>query len=348
MSCFCFDLSSGTSVRTNNVSNGDDRDTLVEVSELSHPSPQGSFPDIPISYKDLRKELRVGLMPEARLFWWPILPRVLPKSTIKKDPNVKRIATSLFLKTKAMLPETRERLRTQSNLQCLSHTVLAETLKSLYADRVEELLNMIFVLYDIPEPGLLYPFLGALVLIIPSIDLCLQLCFDILNRKEWFISLTSEDHRLCLISFRKLLKKNFSDEYSVLDESGALHDECLNLIFVDFFQTILPFENVVRVLDCYVLEGQQVLFNLGLGIIYLNRDLLETSLLSKGYVRIQMCNYISITYTIRDLSDEMHSFYINRGKIQNFHPFWEEVRRRCYSGDISFTDIARVSFTDEK
>lgn len=36
----------------------------------------GTYPSIPISYSALKKELRAGLMADARVYWWPVLPRV--------------------------------------------------------------------------------------------------------------------------------------------------------------------------------------------------------------------------------------------------------------------------------
>lgn len=49
----------------------------------------GSFPSLPISYGDLKKELRSGLMVDARVYWWPLLPRVLPGMHLSHYPKLK-------------------------------------------------------------------------------------------------------------------------------------------------------------------------------------------------------------------------------------------------------------------
>lgn len=244
---------------------------------------EGSFPDIPITYKELRHLLREGLMPEARLFWWPLLPRVKPKETLKKDPKMKAIATALYIKTKAMIhqpPSFPYTSATDSvplppvmSPQMSSSRTRSESLNAVYSERVHELLELLRVLHDLPEPGLLLPLLGVLVRMIPSIDLCLQVCFDITSRQEWFIALTSEDHRLHQFTFKELLKKSLPAQHAALDEAGALSAINLNLIFIDFFQSLLPFQTVVRVLDCYLLEGIRVLIDFGLAMVLLNSDL---------------------------------------------------------------------------
>jgi hypothetical protein len=267
--------------RQNNAGDGsssflpvDDASAAMELPPSSSEIFQGSFPDLPISYHDLKPLLHTGLMPEARLFWWPLLPRVTPKSTLRSDPKIKAIATALYLKTKARhFPEGEKEVLLLPGIDIsLNH---ADNIQTVYSERVGELLSLLSVLYDLPEPGLLTPLLGILVRMIPSIDLCLQVCFDILSRREWFISLSSVEHRLNLFSFKELLKNNLPDEYRALEDAGALLPASLDLIFVHFFQPLLPFQSVARVLDCYLLEGVSVLFNLGLGLIFLNRDLVH-------------------------------------------------------------------------
>ena len=318
MSCFCFKPRHGAHSPEENGAR-DRADTAVEMrpSGTSMSSAvtvcQGSFPDLPIAYDTLKLLLREGLMPEARLFWWPLLPRVMVGTTMRTDPKIKSIATALYLKSKVLLsPDQQPSLSsydtistpsvtgtvradlntsadTTTNAKPIKNTSTsspprthAETLKALYSARVRELLELLTVLYDIPEPGLITPLLGILVLMIPSIDICLQVCFDLLCRQDWFLPLSTAEHRLNVFSFKELLKKHLPDEYRALDESGALQAANLDLIFVNFFQSLLPFQSVVRVLDCYLLEGTKVLCNFGLGLIFLNRDLTHLTLSPKA------------------------------------------------------------------
>ena len=42
--------------------------------------------------------------------------------------------------------------------------------------------------------------------------------------------------------------------YEALTALSALEDQYLNLMFMDFFKTILPKETVLRLVDSYLLE----------------------------------------------------------------------------------------------
>jgi hypothetical protein len=58
----------------------DDSDNINSVAginierenEMTSLSSLGSFPSIPISYSELKAAVREGLMPDARLYWWPV------------------------------------------------------------------------------------------------------------------------------------------------------------------------------------------------------------------------------------------------------------------------------------
>jgi len=290
------------------------RNSLLELRRSDSLVAQGSFPDIPIAFRELKQDLRGGLMPEARQFWWPLLPRVLPHSTLKTDPHIKSIATTLYLKTKQMVPRSSSLYG--SPQVGTSYRTRSVSLNAHYSSRVEELLELISVQHDLPEPGLLLPLLDILVRIIPSIDLCLQMCFDITSRQEWFIALNGEEHRLNHFTFKELLKKDLFAEYTALEDAGALNSASLNLIFVDFFQLLLPFQSVVRVLDCYLLEGVAVLFNFGLALVYLNSDLA----LQATEAKITGC----------------------------VHPFWTAVRGRFFNAELTIEDLMETAFVTKK
>ena len=53
--------------------------------------------------------------------------------------------------------------------------------------------------------------------------------------------------------------------YATLDRINALSDEHLNKIFVHFFTDIVSASNVLKILDCFLLEGLPALFHFGLG-----------------------------------------------------------------------------------
>jgi hypothetical protein len=204
----------------------------------------------------------------------------------------------------------------------------------LYSERVAELINLLTVLHDIPEPGLISPLLGVLVRMIPSIDLCLQVCVDILSRRDWYVSLCTPDHRLSQYAFKTLLKKHLPEEYSALEDTGALVPECLDLMFVHLFQSLLPFGGVARILDCYLLEGSSVLFDLGLGMIRLNRDITHLSYEAPPGAAAG--------------GTEIDGVSSGGGSGRGIHPFWREVRRRFLGSALPISSLFEASFTPQR
>jgi hypothetical protein len=63
-------------------------DDSVET-ELSAVSSLGTFPSIPITYDGLKRAVRNGLMPDARVYWWPLLPRIRPCDVTAAYPKIK-------------------------------------------------------------------------------------------------------------------------------------------------------------------------------------------------------------------------------------------------------------------
>ena len=80
--CSCFRRRGEGSSLTERILTPDENDningavrggTVERENEMaSMSSSLGSFPSIPISYNDLKHAVRQGLMPDARLYYWPV------------------------------------------------------------------------------------------------------------------------------------------------------------------------------------------------------------------------------------------------------------------------------------
>jgi hypothetical protein len=226
----------------------------------------GTCPSIPIAYDDLKKDIRCGLSAEARQLWWPILPSIQPGAEILTAPNIKELSEKKYLWAKERVSHHPLSSGASSSL---------ETGVDDRCDRIDEILALLIHMYDLKEPGLVKTYVSILVLMIPSVDICFHTCCATLDRPDWFISPTAVNHRLKLYTFKELVRKYLPKQYSRLERIGGLGSEFLNLLFIDLFFSLMPTPDVMRVMDAFLLEGTKVIHRFGLGIIFINRDLLE-------------------------------------------------------------------------
>lgn len=60
---------------------------------------------------------------------------------------------------------------------------------------------------------------------------------------------------LCKLHVFKQIVKNFIPKtFAALESIEGLDNQFLNLMFMDFFKTLLPKETVLRIVDSYLLE----------------------------------------------------------------------------------------------
>ena len=225
----------------------------------------GCFPEMPISYSALKHALRTGLSAEARLVWWPFLPSILPGTLVVENPNIGETSIKRYEWAKARFASNTTVTGQDTN----------EHITDALGDRTAEVLSLVSGLHDMEEPELIKHLIDILVLMIPRIEVVFQTTCEILDRPDWFISPTAVNHRLKLFTFRELVKQYLPKVSAKLEKIEALGAEFLNLIFVEFFMSLLPFPFVARIIDSFLLEGSKVLHRYGLGILYCNRDIVE-------------------------------------------------------------------------
>lgn len=203
-------------------------------------------------------------MSESRIYWWPILPRVLPGTALTSPPHIKESASKHYKTAKSKL--------------LMNDVLETKSIAELQKARCFEITLLLCDTYDITEPALVRKFVKVIILTIPSSDICFQLCCEVLARGRSFISRNYAEQQIKLWVFRELVRTYFtSEEYEHMERIQALTDSFLNLIFADFFTTLLPPQHVMRIFDMFLLEGSLVLVRIGLGLIHMYRPLLEIS-----------------------------------------------------------------------
>lgn len=66
------------------------------------------------------------------------------------------------------------------------------------------------------------------------------------------------------------------ETYSILKQMNALTPERLYAFFGEFFTRVLPRDCLLRMMDCYLLEGRKILFRYGLAIIKTHKRAIKT------------------------------------------------------------------------
>lgn len=243
----------------------------------------GRYPTIPITYNDLKSDLRYGLTAEARQYWWPILPLIQHNQDLLTPPNIHEISKKRYLwatqrMNSAHAPTTSTNNESENELSMIStlddNHAVGNAPPLDHTNRIDEILALLIQMYDLKEPGLVKTYVSILVLMIPSVEICFNTCCATLDRPDWFISPTAVNHRLKLYTFKELVKKYLPKEFIKLERIGGLNSEFLNLLFIDLFFSLMPTPDVMRIMDSFLLEGTKIIHRYGIGLIYMNRDLL--------------------------------------------------------------------------
>lgn len=81
--------------------------------------------------------------------------------------------------------------------------------------------------------------------------------------------------------------------FSTLEDIGALKPMFLNLMFVDFFRTLLPRQSVLALLDAYLLEGWRILLRYGLSLIKGYKAQIKSQRFNSGTSILYICECIT-------------------------------------------------------
>ena len=198
---------------------------------------------LPIRYLDLRQQVRGGILQSEadRRKWWPIIVRVTNKDDITKLPDITELSRRRYTwAIQAGMPEGEAKEDIVVNLNWNEDTSGA---------LAEKVLRQLIQQYHMQEPGLIYPFLNILTRVVSNTAMAYSMMCDFLDRPGWYITPDPLNHRIKLHIFRELTKRYMIRTYTILDQIGALKDEFLNLIFIDFFTPILPIAAIYHIVS---------------------------------------------------------------------------------------------------
>mmetsp|Transcript_43673 Transcript_43673/g.105341 ORF Transcript_43673/g.105341 Transcript_43673/m.105341 type:complete len:591 (+) Transcript_43673:51-1823(+) len=91
---------------------------------------------------------------------------------------------------------------------------------------------------------------------------------EMAHHSTWYWATSKSEHAAYKQAFLDILAKLHPSTSKTISEHG-ISDDYANAIFADFFQTILPEEGVLRIMDIYTLEGMKVLFRVGVAFAVL-------------------------------------------------------------------------------
>lgn len=116
---------------------------------------------------------------------------------------------------------------------------------------------------------LVTPLAYRLCSIIAKLDTCLHIIVNMVKDRDRYMFPSLTEHFARLGAFREMVKFRFPRTYDRLTSLEALSDRYLNKIFVGLFFDILSRDHAMRILDLYMICGEEILFQYGIALIYI-------------------------------------------------------------------------------
>ena len=239
-----------------------------------------------------------GLSASERVFWWPLLVRTAENQEVKAAFSMSNAGMRFRKACKTA------GLRKHSSEQPYS---------------MVELFSLIIRIYRVSESNI--PWVQRLFYILYSgverQQQCPIILFDIfeelLNNSKFHLSVS---HLPILEQgFIELLNDTMPKTALKLQNMKALEYRDLDHIFFEFFTKLLSTNDVLRIMDIYLLEGTRALFKYGMGMIFEQKDNIKEGKFKNG--------------------EEFWNFLLSRGgKIK--HPFvFKRIHNFAFEEDLS-------------
>lgn len=106
--------------------------------------------------------------------------------------------------------------------------------------------------------------------VLPSLDICLLTCYNMICNSDIhvkYIPSTIQENTERLLVFKEILKTYMPKTYEALEAMHALEFEYLDLMFKDFFLSILPESAIISLMDSFLIEGEKALFRYAVALI---------------------------------------------------------------------------------
>jgi hypothetical protein len=204
----------------------------------------------PINISKLKKQLRNGLDIEfvnddnIRSILWPLL----------SDDTSSKISD----------------LSTCPNLDEMSNRLLLLTINKNQINKSDNDLKILIEILNksnLSNPKLLIPLLKSICKNNFNLAINNLILFNLIEIPSKFINTNSKEHKIQLLVFKNLLKGYMPKTFVKFNDIGGLDDEYLDLIFIQFFKSLLPIILINRIIDSYLFEGSKILFRYGLALI---------------------------------------------------------------------------------
>lgn len=90
---------------------------------------------------------------------------------------------------------------------------------------------------------------------------------EMINESSRFFAVGKIEHYSVCRAFADVLKTLYPQTAMEMEEIGALSPKGLDPIFRRFFTTLLRYEDVLRIMDLFTLEGMKVIFRFGVALV---------------------------------------------------------------------------------
>ena len=184
-----------------------------------------NFPQPPLGYTALRRELRTGLSTQARQIWWPNLPRIPDGAGITVFSNVSELATNRYKWANADV-----NFDPNSSID----------VKALYI--VQLIVNQ-FQLFD---QELITTLAKIIAKELSNVALAFSTLCEVMDRGQWFFPTDAAMQRTRFETFRQLLNRYDANFFDVLQRINGLDDKYMELFFTKLFVDLLPDDSVKR------------------------------------------------------------------------------------------------------
>ena len=123
--------------------------------------------------------------------------------------------------------------------------------------------------------------------------------------------------------FLNLQKKHINNIYNIFQREKVLPTMYLSSWFISLFARTLDFSIVLRVYDCFFLEGYKIIYRIGLAILKLNEP--KFSKVKKGEV-IPLLYKCNEDLDVEELLKVAFAFNISRNYIDQMEEEFEIVK----------------------
>ena len=190
--------------------------------------------------------------------WEIVLKQMFPNESDVRDALPPSFGNIDHLQYHGDIPENGKR--------ALTHVLLA----------IQHLLGLDF--------GPLLPPLAAICLRSMSESYAFYTLREMTHNSSWYFPVTQVEHFAWCKAFADVLTRLHPLTAAAMEKNGSLSPQGLDPIFKHFFLPILPYDDVLRIMDIYTFEGFKVIFRFGVALLCLFKMVLKDCVIDDSAV----------------------------------------------------------------